>query len=44
MTLHQMHVERRCVGQNLAASLHGAQDVRPHFFGELHDGGLYDFP
>ena len=38
-----MHVQRRCVGEDLATSLHGAEDVGPHFFGELRDGGFYYF-
>lgn len=42
--LDQVHVESRRVGQNLPTSLHRAQDVRPHFFGQLHDGGFDDFP
>ena len=42
--LDKMHVQCRCVGENLATSLHGAEDVRPHFFGQLHYGGLYYFP
>lgn len=42
--LDQMHVEGWCVGKNLPTSLDGAQDVRPHFFGQLRDGGFYYLP
>lgn len=38
-----MHVERRCVGENLATSFHRAEDVRPHFFGQLRDARFDDF-
>lgn len=41
--LDKMHVQRRCVGQNLATAFHRAEDVRPHFFGQLRDGGFYYF-
>lgn len=39
-----MHVQSWCVGENLPTSLHGAQDVGPHFFGQLLDGGFDYFP
>lgn len=42
--LYEMHVERGRVGENLATSFNGAEDVGPHFFGQLRDGGLYYFP
>lgn len=42
--LNKMHVQRRCVWENLSTSFHGAEDVGPHFFGQLRDGGLYYFP
>lgn len=32
-----MHVERGRVGENLAASLHGAEDVGPRLFAQLRD-------
>lgn len=38
-----MHVERRGVGEDFAASLHRTQDVGPHF-GQLRDGGFNDLP
>lgn len=42
--LYKMHVQCGGVGENLATSFHGAEDVGPHFFGQLRDGGLYYFP
>lgn len=39
-----MHVESWRVGENLPTSLHGAQDVGPHFFGQLLDSGFDYFP
>lgn len=42
--LDKMHVERGRVGENLATSFNGAEDVGPHFFGQLRDGGLDYFP
>lgn len=38
MRLDKVHVQRRCVGKNFATSFHRAEDVRPHFFGQLRDG------
>lgn len=35
VALDQVHVERRAVGQDLAAAAHGAQDVGPHGPGQL---------
>ena len=42
--LDQVHVQRRCVGQYFPAALHGAEDVGPHFFGQLHDGRRHELP
>lgn len=38
--LDQMHVECWSVRQNLPTSFHRAEDVGPHFFGELCYGGF----
>lgn len=39
-----MHVESRSVGEDLPTSFNRAEDVGPHFFGELGDGGSDDLP
>lgn len=43
MGLDEVHVERRGVGEDFAASLHCTQDVGP-YFGQLRYGGFNDFP
>lgn len=40
---NEVHVQCRCVGKNLPASFHSAEDVFPHFFGQLTDAGFYHF-
>lgn len=43
MRLDEVHVERRGVGEDFAASLHRTQDVGPHFC-QLRNGRLNDLP